>query len=150
MAIALTTITNSIAAVSVSGVAMKALSDIQVTVDSRAVIFQPEPVEFMSNVAVTVAANQGSNGTSPSYNVEYDLKYALFYAPLGASRHLESFGEALAKALTVADAILTTLVYSGAVTIKLGGISTPGPIVDPAGNSFFGCYVTLHVLEFVN
>jgi hypothetical protein len=82
--------------------------------------------------------------------VEYDLKYALFYAPIGVSRQLEDYGAALAKALTVCDAILTTLVYSGAVKVEFRGVSTPGPIVDPAGNSFFGCYVTLHVLEFVN
>jgi hypothetical protein len=156
MALALTTITNSLAALSVSGVTIRDLDEVEAVVQFRGTtcILQPEPVDFMTNPTFTIDAFQGATTTSPAWRVEYDLRYTLFYSPIGTVRNFEAFGELMAKAMLIWDAVLTSLVYTGAVKITPAGIITPGVVLEPGtpdgAAAFFGCHMTFHVLEFVN
>lgn len=148
MALALSTITNSIAALSVSGLTIKDIDEIPEAWTLSGHVLYPEPVDLVTNF---VAENASFGvGAGSSWNVEYDLTYTLLYEKLGSGNGLQFFSPAVLMGFAVMDAIMAASPLAGAVTVKPTSMSTPGPVSDPSGNMFYGMRITLHVLEFVN
>lgn len=145
MALALTTITNSIAALTVTGLTIYDIDEIPEAALRDVPCMYPEPVEFLTNFEAEMASFQGCK-----WNVGYDMTYTLLYAPVGSGRGMELFSSTVALAFLVVDAVTAIQSVTGAVTLKFVSISTPGPITDPAGNSYFGVRITFRALEFVN
>jgi hypothetical protein len=148
MALALTTITSSIASLSVSGLTILALTAIPEAVERDVPVMYPEPVDFVTDFVAELAAF--NRGSTPRWNVTYNLNYTLLYAKVGSGRGMELFSPTMALAFLAVDAILAITTLSGAVTLNFNGMSTPGPLTDPAGNSFFGVQMKFQVTEFVN
>jgi len=148
MALALTTLTDSISGLTVSGLTILDIDQIPEAAERDVPCLYPEGIDFITNM-VTERAAFGT-GSTGKWNVEYDLNYTLLYAPAGSGRGMEQFSGMMAKAFAVVDAILAIATITGAVTLTFNGISV-GPIVsDPAGNQFWGARLTFHALEFVN
>lgn len=148
MALAFDTVTNSIAALSVSGLTIKDVDEIPTNWDGRNPVIYPDPVDFITDMTAVMAAF--GTGSVSRWDVSYTLTYVLLYARIGSGRGMEKFAPAVQLAMDFVDAILINTVLTGAVTVKFEGMSTPGPVTDPAGNSFFGVRVRLRVMEFVN
>lgn len=148
MTLALTTITNSIAALSISGLTIYDLDEVPMSADPRIHSMYPEPVEFIKNFTPQKAAF--GTGSTSSWNVEYDLDYTFLYAPVGAERRLKNVGLAMEMVMQIVDAVLAITTLTGAVQLTLQSISTPGKVADPSGTEYTGAYITFHVLEFVN
>lgn len=148
MALALTTITNSIAALSVSGVTIKDVDEIPNEVlDRECPMVIPKPDGFVSNFKperVTLGSGSGAK-----WNVNYNLTYRLLYAKVGTGRGLFDLYSGFAvKAMLFVDAVMDNDALTGTVDITLDNISDFGPVVDPAGITFHGCDFTFSVLEF--
>jgi len=150
MAAAIATVTNSIAALSVSGVTLKDMDEILEQVEERdGPIIQPIPNGFVTDLG----AERDSFG-DPSQalkTLNYTLNYRLMYIPLDAGRGLfDVYDDMVAKAFLFIDAVLANDDLSGSVDVTPVGALNFGPVVDPAGNQFHGCDFQLRVQEFVN
>ena len=143
MALSITTVTNSIAALSVTGVTIKDIDEIPTSVDAYdCPILYPEPVDFVTNLTVTAASFQGK------YDVEYDLTYTFLYAQIGEGGGLfDHYSGFVAKVCLILDRILLSLNITGSVTLEWNGAVNFGPVYDPVMNVFHGCNIVLHVLE---
>ena len=149
MALAIATVTNSIAALTVSGLTIKDIDEIPASVvDANCPVIYPEPLNLMTNL-VDEPAHFGE-GANSDWNVEYDLTYTLCYCPVGDGREMENFAPAIDKANGFIYAIMKANPLTGAVLVRATGISEVGPVPDPSGNLFIGCRITVHVLEFVS
>lgn len=148
MALALTTITDSISKLNIAGLTIYDIDQIPDAVNRSVPCLYPEGIGFIENMTAELAAN--GLGASSRWNVEYDMKYTLLYAPVGSGRGVEQFAGMMTLAFQIVDAILDIASLTGAVTLKFNGISV-GPVVsDPAGNQFWGAHLTFRVLEFVD
>lgn len=148
MTISTTTITNSIAALSITGVTIKDSDEIpEAVLERQCPILYPEPVNFIRNLVV----DPMSFGTAGSgyFDVDYDMAYTFLYKPVGTSRALLStYPDMLTLAMTIVDKIIISDVVTGAVTLTFNGFENFGLALDPAGNSFIGTGMTFHVKEF--
>jgi len=150
MALAITTITNSIAALSVSGVTIQDVDEIIEHVKERdCPLVQPLPNGFVNGLSVT-RDSQGP-GSIALKTVRYTLTYRLMYAAVGTGRGLfDVYDDMITKAGLFLDALLADDALSGSVDITPMGALNFGLVGDPAGNVFHGCDFQLQVMEFVN
>lgn len=148
MGLALTTITDSIAGLTVTGLTIKDIDEIPLTWEGRAHVIYPEPVDFLTEFDAQPATF--GTGSTRAWDVTYTMRYTLLYAEVSAGRGMELFKPTIDLALDFMDAIIALTTITGSVTLKPGTISTPGPVTDPSGKVFFGCHITVRVLEFVN
>jgi hypothetical protein len=148
MALAVTTVATSIAALSVSGVTMKDLDAIPEAVLNRdCPIFYPKPENFMTNLRVEILSF--GTGSSAKKNVTYQLNYMYLHSELGAGRSLlDVYPDVVAKAALIIDAFLGDDALTGTIDIKPQTALTFGPVQDVAGNWFHGSNMTFDVLEF--
>ncbi len=151
MALALSTITAAIAALSVSGVTIKDTSAIPKSVEPRdCPILYPRPDGFVS--AFNVVRDSFGADSQARKTVTYTLTYRFLYAALGTDRAavFDAYDDFAAKAFAILDVILANSTISGLV--DLTPIDTPawGPVSDPSGKMFHGTDISLAVTEFVN
>jgi hypothetical protein len=148
MAISAATVANSIAGLSVSGVAIKDVDELQDEFESRdcPVIF-PVPENFLS--AFDVERMAMSSGTANVWNVSYTMTYRLLYDEVGMGRGMfDVYDGMIDKAMLFVDKILVSDSLTGAVDIELEDVFNIGPVSDPSGKVFHGCDISLRILEF--
>lgn len=148
MALALSTITDSISKLSVTGLTIYDIDEIPEAAERDVPCMYPEGIDFITNMTTSTAAF--GLGAGSRWDIEYDLNYTLLYAPAGSGRGYEQFAPMMVLAFKVVDAILAIATISGAVTLRFNGMSGSPIVSDPAGNSFWGVRLSFHVLEFVN
>ena len=150
MALAIATIADSIAAVSVSGVTIKDLNEIPeaVTLRDCPVLF-PRPDGFVTDLAVK--RDSFGTGAVAKMTVTYILTYTFCHAPIGSGRGLfDVYDNMIANAFAIIDAIITNDTVTGLVDLQVDDALNFGPVEDPSGNVFHGCEIQLYVMEFVN
>jgi len=148
MTLSTTTITNSIAALSITGVTIKDIDEIpEGVLERQCPILYPEPDGFIRNLVVAPMAF-GTAGSGP-FDVDYDITYTFLYKPLGTSRALLStYPTMLALALTIVDKIIVSDLVTGAVTLEFAGFEDFGMANDITGTPFIGTRMLFHVKEF--
>jgi len=148
MSLSTTTITNSIAALSITGLTIKDIDEVPESVTLRdCPVLYPEPDGFLRNVTVEPMAF-GTAGSGP-FDVDYDMAYTFLYKPVGVSRALLSVYPAmLAMALLIVDKIIVSDLVTGGVTLEFAGFEDFGLANDVSGNPFFGTRMLFHVKEF--
>jgi len=147
MALALLTITNSIAAISVTNVTILDADQIPLEPDSRASYLFPKPNGFLTGFSLT----RNSQGQRTALmTVEYDLHYTFCGFRIGKGRMLEIYAEMVTRVMAIIDAALALDGLTGAVEFDPQDIPDFGVINDPAGNAWHGCEITFHIMEFVN
>jgi hypothetical protein len=148
MALAIRTVADSVAGITVSGVNIKDLNEIPNEVHNRdAPIVYPEPDGFLSNFRFS-RESQGT-GTSAHINVRYTLTYTFLHSRVGTGRGLfDVYADMVGKVADFLDGILANDAITGAVDIYASNVSTFGPTADPSGEVFHGCTIQLDVLDF--
>lgn len=149
MNLMLTDITNSIAAISVSGVTIKDVDELSGSWLGNANILFPNPDNFISGFGIEYdALMQGS--TAPM-TVSYTLSYRLLSVQIGdISAFPVSYSQLVDKVASIVDAFVSVFApYSGRVEMIVSGVSL-GPRQDPAGNNFFGADIALAIREMHN
>ena len=146
----LANITNSIATISVTGVTIKDKDEVVGNWTPLPNVLYPNPNNWISDFEIGYVTNlRGSTAKA-------DISYTLNYRFLGTqSGDLATFPVALSalvdKVILIINAIFAVHApYSGKVDMELVGISSPGPLPDPAGNLFFGCDIALRITEQQN
>ena len=148
MSISTVTVADSISKLTVSGVTIKDLDEIQDKVLARdCPLVLPAP-DFMQ-VAEATRESVGT-GAAAKWNFNYTLNYRLFYKPVGSERGLRDIYPTLvAKVLLFVEAVIADEL-TGAVDVTFGGITGFGVVPDPSENLFWGCDIQINVLEFIN
>lgn len=152
MAIAITTICDSISQLEVSGVRIRDLDQIPTQVNERdCPILFPDPLNFVSAWELQRDSQGSNNLPAAKYTIYYTLTYSFLYAPVGAERPgLEKYAKMVDKLMEVIDVILANDDITGLIDIQPEQIDEFGPVPDPSGNQFIGCRLRLRVTEFVN
>ena len=149
ISVSLLTVTNSIAALSVSGVTIKDADEIPTVADKICPVMYPLPNGFITNMVFT-RESSGGGGTA-KMNLEYTLHYRYLHTVAGANLNLlEVYDALLTNLLAIMVAVFGNDNIAGAVDMTLDSVSDIGPLVDPAGTTtFLGVDIGLRILEFV-
>jgi hypothetical protein len=150
MALAFTTITDSISSLVIEGVNIRDIDELSEGVTARECpVLYPEPVNFISNFEL-VRDSTGPGATALQH-ATYDLTYTFLYAPIGAGRGLfDVYDESIEKVGLILDAIITNDAITGLVDLRPQDTINIGPVADPSGAIFHGCQLVFSVMEFVN
>lgn len=149
MALAISTITNSIAALSISGVTIKDKDELREGWDAYdCPLLVPLPNGFVSGVSVQ-SVSMGS-GSGHQMNVSYTLSYRYFHAPVGSGDLVKTWSDMVDKVFAILDVILANDALSGLIDLNASAVSEFGVVRDGADNLFHGCDFAFRVMEFVN
>ena len=149
VSLAIVTVVDSIADLSVTGADILDLDEIPENVDGRKPVIFPKPDGFITALEVE-RMSQGSLGTA-LHDVVYTLNYRLCYGKVGEDRGLfKLYPDMVAIAVLFMNAILNNDVVTGLVDLSLAEAINFGPVSDPSGAMFHGCDFALQVLEFQN
>ena len=141
------TVCESIAALDVNGVTIKDLAHVPPDATRLTPVLFPEPLKPLGNLVTTRMSFGG--GSSALADAEYDLNYLFLYCPIGSGRTgLDYLADRMKKINAIWDAILSVDILEGAVDITLSGDVVWSDIADPAGNTYQGCSLTVHIKEF--
>ena len=152
MTLLLATVTNSIAALSVSGLTIKDIDEIPVRVYGRdCPILYPEPLDFITGWEVEKMTF--GRTTTVKWMMRYNLTYTLLYAPVGSGRGFELFAPTIAKACLFYDKLMESHPLTGAELVVPVSIGVPGIMYDVTGpgagdaEAFYGVRLTIQVQE---
>lgn len=143
----ISTVADSIAALSISDVTIKDIDQIPDTAWMLCPIIIPNPSNFVTDLSVSFETF-GSNGGA-KINTNYTLNYMFLFCE--ASSGLGAFAAysgMISKLQSILVAINSNDAITGAVDVKINSISNIGVITDPAGKDFFGLEFSLKVLEY--
>lgn len=144
----LSTISASIASLSLTGIINKGITAIPDTASMLTPIVFPQPNDYMTNVKPEFVSF-GSNGTA-KMDLSYTLNYVYLHCEIGSGLTTYDIYSALITNLVVIIvAIMSNDAITGLIDMQLGNISTIGAIKDPAGNQYFGVLFSLNILEHI-
>lgn len=146
------TIFTSIAALTYpTGVTCKDISGIPENGNMTPGVLYPNPEPGLFQTTSTKPTTFGTNGGA-KIDLEYDISYRYLHCAHGGGVVL--IGVALLAAVLAIVGIMAVFTsndtLTGAVDMRLKSMSKwPTTVTDPAGNSFWGCDFTLHVIEYL-
>ena len=148
MGVKIASVATAIAGLSVSGVTLKDISSIPEQVDQRQCpILFPDPAGFVTGLTVA-RVTQGLDSTAAK-DVNYTLNYIYLHCEVGTVRYLtDAIDTMVDKVVLVLNAITDNSTVNGAVDLVPSMAGEFGQIEGPAGNVFFGCRISIAVLEF--
>jgi hypothetical protein len=149
MALAISTITNAIAALSISGVTIKDIDELPVALRNRELpLLIPDPNGLVTNFASTI--DSMGQGTDRKWTIAYNLNYVLISAQVGQGRTatIEGYGTLVNNIATVLDAIYSTTTITGALDFV--PTISDSFFMEDGGANFHAVRIALTVSEFVN
>lgn len=144
MSLAIRTVADSIAGITITGLDIKDLDEIPSVVKPRdCPMIIPAP-NFVSTFRPTRV-----DLTTAEQDYEYTLVYRLLSAPVGSGRGIHELYDTMVSNLaSFLDAVVTNHAVTGAVDIEAANVSVFGVVEGPGGGSFHGCDIYIDVLEF--
>lgn len=140
-----TTVTNSIAALTVSGVTLKDADEITASRLAQAAVLSPRPEDFITDFSVTP-----DEISKQKFTIRYTLNYVYFHCQIGSQLDFPVYAAMLTKIAAILVAMINNNTISGALDTEAPKISNFGSVVDPAGNAYFGCVISLDIMQFLN
>ena len=142
-----TTVSASIAALSISGVTIKDVDEIPDTVNNLCPVLMPQPNNFVTDIQV-VRQSFGSNGTQ-KLDCNYTLNYLFLYAEVGSGiGAFAPYSGLLTLLTTTLNVILNNDSVTGLVDMSLAGVSNVGVVTDPSDREYWGVQIALRCLEY--
>ena len=150
MALAISTITDAIKNLSVSGLTIKDMDEVPQALTNRdCPVLVPDMDKFVSGFAVT--NDTFGSASTQKRTVKYTLTYVLIYAQVGTGRVtvIENYSGMVEKAFLFIDTVLATDSISGAVDHMVGTVGNFG-IITWGKTTFHMCNVSIAIQEFIN
>lgn len=140
------TVTNSISALSVSGVTIRDIDEVTESNILGGKILFPQPAEFITDVNLTRNEMTGQWNT-----LTYTLHYVYLHCPVsgGLGGLLASYSGLVTNSAAILLAFSSDATLSGAMDNDSPRMEGLGIVTDPAGNSYYGCLFTLNILQFL-
>jgi len=140
------TLDSAIAALTITGLTIKSLSNIpQEVFDRDCPLLFPSPSNWLGQGAAT--PGNFDNVIAGRVQYEHNLTYVLAYAQLSTGRGISDFYNGMATLVytLVSKLIRIDLV---AMSIKKVSVTSFGQLTDPAGK-FYGCGLTVTAQEYI-
>ena len=150
MAIALATVTNSIAALTVTGLTIKDIDEIPTETGVRSPMLIPG---YPLVTDMELVRDSYGGGSMAKMTISYTLNYLLCYTPIGAGRAnvLEYYDNMVSLTTALLDAVIAIDTFSGGIDIQPLPITSIGiTVTDPSGTEYLGANVAFRVMEFIN
>ena len=145
----LTTVTDAIEDISVSGVTVKDYDGIVANWQSTPNVLYPNPENFLTNFALEYQSF--GHGATAQVDISYTLNYRFLGTQLGNLGNFPTAYKAVVdKVVLIINAVITNhSAASGAASVEVSSV-TFGPVEDPAGNSYHGADIAFDVMEMQN
>lgn len=144
MSLAIRTVADSIAGITISGVDIRDLDEIPGSVlprDCPMILPAPNFISSFTPERIDISTQE--------QNYRYTLVYRFLAAPVGSGRGIhEMYDTMVTKLALFFDGLVTNHSVTGAVDIQAVNITSFGVVEDPSGASFHGCDIQIEVLEF--
>ena len=149
VALFLSSIADSISAISITGVTVKDKDQIAGSWEATQNVLYPNPEGWITGFGLEYDALM--QGASAPMTINYTLNYRFLGVRVGdLSTFPVSYSLLVDKFVLVINAIIATPApYSGRVTMQIGDVSI-GPKVDPIGNNYFGADFAVSISEMQN
>jgi hypothetical protein len=141
--ITLDTVTNAIAALSITGVTIKDTDELPSALGLETAVLMPKPDNFLTDLRITPAELSKQN-----LDVRYTLHYQYFHCKI-AGQLFANYAPMLDNLVLIIKAFSSDATLSGAMDNGECRIGVIGPIMDAAGNSYHGCELTIDILQFL-
>lgn len=139
-------VATAIAAFSVSGVTIQNLTTIPENTTLAGPTLFPNS-NFVTNMQVT-RATFGTAGAE-RIDIEYDLNYIYTHCAIGSGvGSFAPYSAMIDKIILMQLAFMNNDNVRDGTSLTFGTIGNIGAVTDAAGNSYWGCSITAHVLEF--
>lgn len=148
VSVGFSTVTNSIAALSISGVTIKDVDEIPEDVTTLTPILFPQPSGFITDISPSFESF-GSNGAA-KMDLAYTLNYVYLHAPVGSGINaLAPYSGMITKLAEIFVAIMSNDAITGAVDVRLNSLPNIGVVTAPNDDDYWGVLISLRVLEHV-
>ena len=146
----LTTVTDAIENISISGVTVKDYDGIVTNWQSTPNVLYPNPEGFLTGFQPP-EYQSFLHGANAQVDFSYTLNYRFLGTQLGNLGNFSTAYKAVVdKYLLILAAIVTNhSAADGKADIEFGAV-TFGPMLDPAGNSYHGADISINVTEMQN
>ena len=138
-----TTVTDSIAGLTITGVTVKDSDQIPQAIGTGYAVLCPRPDNFITGLSITP-----DEVSKQLLRVRYTLNYQYFHCRIGASL-FSAYGDMLTKLALIVKAFANDATLSGALDNGSPTIGRMGPTMDAAGNTYHGCEVSMTILQFL-
>lgn len=143
----LDTIATSIAGLTITGVTIKDIDNIPDSAQGLTPLLIPQPNDYVTNLKPTRISFGGAG--SAKMDLTYTLNYVYLHAEAGSGINTFAiYAGLIDNLLLIIESMMTNDNLNGAVDMELNSISDIGVIDDPAGNPFWGVFISLNVTEF--
>jgi hypothetical protein len=144
------TVADSISKLSISGVTVKDLDEITASRLGQAALLAPIPDGFVTNIRFIDDAQTGGGLVRPM-RLMYTLNYRYFHCQIGNILNFNAYSSMIINIVAILAALVNNDVnLSGAIQTELPRVSNIGPVLDPDGNAYHGCDISLDVMQFIN
>ena len=143
----LTTVTNSIAALSITGVTVKDSDEITDSLGmSGTALLVPRPDNFLTGLSIVRGELSGQNLT-----VRYTLNYQYFHCVIGGGLGgiFSVYQGMLTNIGKIIVAFSNDATLTGAIDNGYPNFGRLGPIQDASGNKYHGCEVSIPITQFL-
>ncbi len=149
VSIALATVADSIAGLSITGITIKDIDQIPDNASMLCPLLIPRPDGFVTDISPSFESF-GSGGTA-KMNLEYTLNYVFLHSQIGSGINTyATFSDLISKLVAIIAKIMANDAITGAVDIQVQSIGEIGVVNDPAENEYWGVPLAFRVKEFVN
>jgi hypothetical protein len=140
------TVTNSIAALTISGVSICDVDEISDAVGLDTAVLAPMPAGFISDIALTY-----DEITQQLCRLEYTLNYRYYHCKIagGLGGLFATYAGLITNAAAIMLAFSNDATLAGAMNNTAPIISGIGPVTDPTGNGFHGFDISLRIMQFL-
>jgi len=141
-----TTVTNSIAALNISGVTVKDVDEVTDTTKMSPATLAPRPEDFVTGISL-VPAELSQQDNDLTYTLHYRYYHCQIVRGLGGM--LASYSGLITKAAAILLAFSNDATLTGATNNTAPQIENIGPVNDPAGNVYLGFEISIQILQFL-
>jgi hypothetical protein len=142
-----TTVTNSIEALTITGITIQDVDEIPDSVGMDNHVLAPMPAGFISNVEVT-----RDELTAQKLRLNYTLTYRYYHCRIagGVGGLFSTYAGLITSAAAILLAFCNDATLTGALDSDLPQILNIGPVTDPAGSGYHGFDVTLRIHQLLD
>ena len=155
--IKLTTVTNSIAALSItitkpdgtSGtLTIRDIDELTEAINQeQCPILSPQPANFVTDVVIT---RDTFGADAALKTVKYTLHYIFYYAPVAQGATMfEKYDNMITAAAIILNHLAINTNLTGATDILPQAIPVFGPVADGTGALFHGCVISMRVMQYM-
>ena len=142
----LTTVTNSIEALTISDVTVLDVDKIVESMQMNPKTLAPRPEDFVTDMMVTRDEVSGQK-----LQISYVLHYRYYHCPIagGLGGIFASYSAMMTNIIAIQLKLSDDAKLSGSMDTMEPQPFNIGPVQDPAGNTFLGCEFQISVMQFL-